>query len=255
MTYEEMLAFADTVARAAPPLAPPAEAAPPAETAPAIAAEAAPAAEVAGPPVAPIEAATIEAAPLEAAPVAEAALADPAAVPEATPAVAVLPADVPGLAAAIRPFARPVATVQLVTAAAAAEAVPAAATPAEATPAVATTAAAPEPVAATAAPEPVAEAAAPATPVALTQDIPVGTPLVQLGAFDSAEIAASEWTRLQGAFGEFLGPRERVVQETESSGRTFYRLRATGFTDLADARRLCAALTAEGADCLPLTVN
>jgi cell division protein FtsN len=106
-----------------------------------------------------------------------------------------------------------------------------------------------------AAPTEVAAAEAPASDVALTASVAAGTHLIQLGAFDSAEIAASEWTRLQGQFGEFLGSRERVIQETQSGGRTFYRLRAQGFTDRADARRLCAALTAEGADCIPVTVD
>jgi hypothetical protein len=91
--------------------------------------------------------------------------------------------------------------------------------------------------------------------VALTAEIPSGTNLVQLGAFDSAEIAASEWERLQGPFGEFLGDKERVIQETQSNGRTLYRLRAVGFEDRAEARALCAALTAEDAACIPVTVD
>jgi hypothetical protein len=46
-----------------------------------------------------------------------------------------------------------------------------------------------------------------------------------------------------------------VIQETQSNGRTFYRLRAMGFADRADARILCAALTAENAACIPVTVD
>jgi len=124
--------------------------------------------------------------------------------------------------------------------------------------------ASPAPTLASATIEAPAEAAppAPAAPVtpaasglALTPDLPAGTNLVQLGAFDSPEIAAAEWTRLQGRFGEFLGGRERVIQETQSNGRTFYRLRAMGFADRADARILCAALTAENAACIPVTVD
>jgi cell division protein FtsN len=139
----------------------------------------------------------------------------------------VIPATVPGVAAAIRPAPRPAA---LRAPAAAAPVVAASASPAE------------------------AEAEAPASP-ALTDVLPAGTHLVQLGAFDSAEIAASEWERLQGPFGEFLGGKERVIQETQSNGRTFYRLRAKGFSDRAEARILCAALTAEDADCIPVTVD
>jgi hypothetical protein len=92
-------------------------------------------------------------------------------------------------------------------------------------------------------------------PALASAPIPPGTHLVQLGAFDSAEIAAAEWDRLQTRFGDFLGPRARVIQETQSNGRSFWRLRATGFGDRAEARALCAALTAEGAACIPVTVD
>lgn len=82
--------------------------------------------------------------------------------------------------------------------------------------------------------------------------VPIGTPLVQLGAFDSAEIAQSEWARLAGRFADFMAGKTMVVQEANLGGRTFFRLRAMGFGDIADARRFCTALIAEGADCVPL---
>jgi hypothetical protein len=81
--------------------------------------------------------------------------------------------------------------------------------------------------------------------------VPVGTAMVQLGAFDSAEVARAEWQRLSGRFDSFMAGKTRVVQSAVQGGRTFYRLRAIGFDDLSDARRFCAALTAENADCIP----
>jgi len=151
----------------------------------------------------------------------------PAAPVEAAPVAASVAAP------AVRPQARPAAKAAPAAAPAVAEAVPTvvAAAPVEAAP------------------------ATEASSAPVTVSLPAGTNLIQLGAFDSAEIAASEWIRLQGAFGEFLGSKDRVIQETQSGGRTLYRLRATGFADRADARRLCAALTAEGADCIPVTVD
>ncbi|TMV06483.1 SPOR domain-containing protein [Ruegeria sediminis] len=85
--------------------------------------------------------------------------------------------------------------------------------------------------------------------------LPVGTRLAQLGAFESAEIAQAEWDRLYGRFGEYLDGRQRVIQKASSGGRTFYRLRALGFDDLSDSRQFCAALVAQGADCIPVTVR
>ena len=85
--------------------------------------------------------------------------------------------------------------------------------------------------------------------------IPAGTRLVQLGAFDTPEIARAQWGRIQDKFGDYLQGKDRVVQTAESGGRTFYRLRALGFSDLSDARRFCSALVAEGADCIPVVTR
>ncbi|MDU8926794.1 SPOR domain-containing protein [Alisedimentitalea sp. MJ-SS2] len=86
-------------------------------------------------------------------------------------------------------------------------------------------------------------------------DIPAGTKLAQLGAFDSAETARKEWNKLSNRFGDYLEGKQRVIQKAKSGGRVFYRLRAMGFADLSDARRFCSALVAERADCIPVTTK
>lgn len=86
-------------------------------------------------------------------------------------------------------------------------------------------------------------------------DLPAGTRLVQLGAFDSADIARTQWDKMQTRFGDYMTGKDRVIQQAQSGGRTFYRLRAHGFTDLSDARRFCSALVAEGADCIPVVTR
>ena len=86
-------------------------------------------------------------------------------------------------------------------------------------------------------------------------DIPVGTRLAQLGAYDSAAVARQEWQRLEQRFGDYMDGKNRVIQRAQSGGRTFYRLRAMGFADLADARRFCAAFVAEKADCIPVVTR
>ncbi|MEM6374443.1 MAG: SPOR domain-containing protein [Pseudomonadota bacterium] len=85
--------------------------------------------------------------------------------------------------------------------------------------------------------------------------IPAGTRLVQLGAFDTPDIARAEWDKIEQRFGDYLKGKDRIVQTAESGGRTFYRLRAHGFADLSDARRFCSALVAEGADCIPVVTR
>ena len=95
---------------------------------------------------------------------------------------------------------------------------------------------------------------APAAPT-VVRDLPAGTKLVQLGAFESPDHAMAEWRRLTVRFRELLTTRDPVVQEAQSGGRTFYRLRTGGFADLADARRLCSALVAADAPCIPVVVR
>lgn len=80
----------------------------------------------------------------------------------------------------------------------------------------------------------------------------VGTRLVQLGAFDSADLARGEWSRLTGRFGDLMTGKSLVIQSAQSGGRTFYRLRAHGFAGDDDARRFCSALLAENAACIPV---
>lgn len=110
------------------------------------------------------------------------------------------------------------------------------------------------PVSANAAPTTNA-AATPVTGAVSTANLPVGTKLVQLGAFDSVDIAATEWVRFTARFPDFFDGKDQVIQEAQSGGRTFFRLRAMGFSDLNDARRFCAALSGEGADCIPVVVR
>ena len=82
--------------------------------------------------------------------------------------------------------------------------------------------------------------------------IPVGTRLVQLGAYGSPEVARAEWANAIANFGDYMVGKDRVVQEAETGGRTFWRLRAMGFDNLTDARRFCAVLVADGANCIPV---
>lgn len=85
--------------------------------------------------------------------------------------------------------------------------------------------------------------------------LPKGTRLAQLGAYESADVAQAEWVRLSSRFGDYMDGKQRVIQKTSSGGRTFFRLRVMGFDDLSDSRQFCAALVAQGADCIPVAVR
>jgi hypothetical protein len=83
--------------------------------------------------------------------------------------------------------------------------------------------------------------------------LPAGTRLAQLGAYESEAVARREWDRIATRFGDFMKDKQRVVQKAQSAGSTFYRLRVHGFSDMNDARRFCAALQAEGAECISVS--
>lgn len=100
-----------------------------------------------------------------------------------------------------------------------------------------------------------AAVAAAVAAVVNTTTLPVGTKLVQLGAFPNPEAAAQAWGRLQGKFAAHLAGKEQVIQEASRNGKAFYRLRASGFADLSEARRFCVTLEAKNADCIPVVVR
>ncbi|MEM6941077.1 MAG: SPOR domain-containing protein [Pseudomonadota bacterium] len=103
---------------------------------------------------------------------------------------------------------------------------------------------------------PAAPAAAEPTVREVAADaVPVGTRLAQLGAYESVEVARTQWDQIAARFDVYMASKARVVQRASSGGRTFYRLRAMGFEDLADARRFCAALVAQNADCIPVVTR
>ena len=104
-------------------------------------------------------------------------------------------------------------------------------------------------------PDAIATAIAAATKEIDASTLPSGTRLVQFGAFDSEDEARAAWDKIAGQFGELMAGKGRVIQSATSGGRTFYRLRAEGFGDEADARRFCSALTAENTDCIPVTLR
>ncbi|WP_116084144.1 SPOR domain-containing protein [Tropicimonas sp. IMCC34011] len=82
-----------------------------------------------------------------------------------------------------------------------------------------------------------------------------GTRLVQLGAFPSEEEARAAWADATGRFGALFSDKQQLIRQAEAGGRPFWRLRAVGFENLADARRFCAALVAEQAECIPVVAR
>jgi hypothetical protein len=93
---------------------------------------------------------------------------------------------------------------------------------------------------------PPAQPAQPARPQAQpqqqAQQARLSGPTIQLGAFDSQDIANREWTRLSQRFPQQRG-LQHAVMVYQTGGRTFYRLRAAGNDAPAACRRIQGART------------
>ena len=84
--------------------------------------------------------------------------------------------------------------------------------------------------------------------------LPIGSAVVQLGAFDNRDLAESEWKRLGSLLGSILITKQMLIQKAESGGKIFYRLRASGFDDISDARQFCTAINDKVA-CIPVVTR
>ncbi len=116
----------------------------------------------------------------------------------------------------------------------------------------------PPPVVA-ASPPAAAATPAPAKPVAAKPDAAPdkhpATPaakgaLVQLAAVNSEDAAKSEWQRLSKRLPDLLGQRKPAFVKAERDGRTLWRVRTGGFSDVAQATSFCEKMRAKGVGCL-----
>ena len=103
-------------------------------------------------------------------------------------------------------------------------------------------------------PATVAAAAAPAAAVHAAPPTAASLPAaggvqVQLAAVASEQAAQSEWQRLSRKFPDLLGNRHLVTSHVERDGKTYWRVRTSGFADAAGATAFCAQIKAKGAAC------
>ena len=82
----------------------------------------------------------------------------------------------------------------------------------------------------------------PATPA-------VATPLVQLAALESEDAANAEWQRLSRKYPDLLGGRRPTITRIEHAGKTYWRVRTGGFSDLTQASVFCERVKQKGGGC------
>jgi hypothetical protein len=162
-----------------------------------------------------------------------------------------IPASLPGPSRSLRPRLRPPGFAGGIAAAPPPAGTDAADAPAPETAQPAAVPADATPAAVPANPQPVAVAPGEVDPATLGP----GTRLVQFGTYADPADARAAWAALGSRYGALMDGKGRVIEPAAALGRTFYRLRAAGFDDLADARRFCAPIIAEGGDCIPVLVR
>jgi len=102
------------------------------------------------------------------------------------------------------------------------------------------------------APATVANAAPP--PAAATASVPaptvVGGVLLQIGSYESPEIASGAWATFKGRHAAIVGSLSQDVQKADLGAKgTWYRLRFGPFADKTAANAACEKLKAEGGTC------
>jgi len=101
-------------------------------------------------------------------------------------------------------------------------------------------------------PEPVLTAAPTPKPVVAPKvEQPEAKPIgwvVQLGALDSSANAQASWKTVVGKH-DILKDRPFIKTRAVAKGRTVYRIAAGGFASADEARTVCDALRADGANC------
>ncbi len=74
---------------------------------------------------------------------------------------------------------------------------------------------------------------------------------VQIGAFQSMDIANKQYANVASSYGLFLGGTAKHVEKVDAAnGSTLYRTAFTGFASKDKAHAFCDALKAAGRDCL-----
>jgi hypothetical protein len=73
--------------------------------------------------------------------------------------------------------------------------------------------------------------------------------MVQLAALSSEEAARTEWRDLAKRMPGLLNGKQPILTHAERDGHTFWRLRTSGFADIAQARTFCDQVRQKGGGC------
>ena len=98
-------------------------------------------------------------------------------------------------------------------------------------------------------PAPIVAAVLPKAKPAAAPPAAHGKASIQLAALGSEEAARTAWQSLQKRLPDVLAGHQPSISKTERDGKTYWRLRTTGFTDFAQAKSACEKVRAKGGAC------
>jgi cytoskeletal protein RodZ len=172
----------------------------------------------------------------------------------AAPIAPVASAPSPAVTAVAKPAPAPAPPVAVRAAPVAAVPAPAPAKPAPAAVAPAKPAAAParpkDDVVALLDAKPEAKAAKPVAAPAPGTPVAHGAAVVQFGAFSSAALAGTEWSKLAKAYPSEMTGKGKLVESVDKDGKTLFRGAVSGFASRTDAVAFCAKLKTDGKACI-----
>jgi hypothetical protein len=73
--------------------------------------------------------------------------------------------------------------------------------------------------------------------------------MVQLAAMTTESGAKEEWQRLTKRYADIFEGRTLIVSRTERDGHAFWRVRTSGFSDVAQAHAFCDKLRGKTSGC------
>ncbi len=79
-----------------------------------------------------------------------------------------------------------------------------------------------------------------------------GMRMVQFRAYGTEPEAVAAWDQLHTQFGTYMSGKSPVILPSSDGASTFYRLRMTGFADMAEAQRFCSVFLAANLECVPV---
>ena len=77
--------------------------------------------------------------------------------------------------------------------------------------------------------------------------------MVHLGSFKNKVLASADVENFVVRHKGYLTNKTVFLQKSETGGRSIYRMRAIGFSNISEMKKFCAIINSFGNDCVPIS--